>query len=149
MDEKEKQGMSKEIPNQQDGLKIVRDLLIGQEFSEYHKEIETLKTEIHEIKKHMVNSFDVLKESLASIKNANEDTQKEMYSQMEKFEAKFQTLLKGTQEQLVRKIDRINAESTNRLQLADFLSDLAARVRDGEASEKDLVNGRLETVHNN
>ncbi len=149
MDEKEKQGMSKEIPNQQDGLKIVRDLLIGQEFSEYHKEIETLKTEIHEIKKHMVNSFDVLKESLASIKNANEDTQKEMYSQMEKFEAKFQTLLKGTQEQLVRKIDRINAESTNRLQLADFLSDLAARVRDGEANEKDIVNGRLETVHNN
>ncbi len=97
----------------------------------------------------MVNSFDVLKESLASIKNTNEDTQKDLYTQMEKFEAKFQTLLKGTQEQLVRKIDRLNAEGTNRLQLADFLSNLAGQLRNGEENEKEFKNGRMETVRNN
>ena len=149
MEEKEKQGMSKENLTQQDGLRIVRDLLFGQEFTEHQKEMEALKTEIREIKKHMVNSFDVLKESLASIKNSNDDTQKEMYTQMEKFEAKFQTLLKGTQEQLVRKIDRLNAESTNRLQLADFLSNLAGQLRDGEDGDKEFRNGRVETVRNN
>ncbi len=50
MDEKEKQGMSKEQPTQQDCLRIVRDLLFGQEFNEHQKEMDMLKTEIREIK---------------------------------------------------------------------------------------------------
>jgi hypothetical protein len=132
IEEKEIQMDNKKSPND---LDQVRELIFGEQTRQNQKKFDAVDNRLVELKNYI---SDVSDETGQRFKQAEKDAQKmqkELESHLEKVRKELSRSLESTKTQILKKIDQLIDEKTDRMQLGNFLIDMGMKIKGEDLME--------------
>jgi DNA anti-recombination protein RmuC len=123
---------NKKSPND---LDQVRELIFGEQTRQNQKKFDAVDNRLDELKNYI---SDVSDETGQRFKQAEKDAQKmqkELESHLEKVRKELSRSLESTKTQILKKIDQLIDEKTDRMQLGNFLIDMGMKIKGEDLME--------------
>ena len=122
-----------------DNIDQIRQLIFGEQSREYDRQINNIRKQIQSLRKDLKDSVLELKSDMEKLDARNDQSHKEMLDLLDQTSKKFQQSLKKTNANLSDKIEKLRMDKTDRLQLANYLIELAVRLKGEDIMEQLIV----------
>ncbi len=128
--------MSEQKFNSENNIDQIRELIFGPTMRDYERRFEAIQKQIQDLKADLEKKFSELKESLRADGAGNRESFKKMEARLEQFGKESDTALQSLKSELIEKIDLLQNDKTDRLQLANFLTEVALRLKGNDVMQQ-------------
>ena len=128
--------MSEQKFNSENNIDQIRELIFGPTMRDYERRFEAIQKQIQDLKADLEKKFSELKESLRADGAENRESFKKMEARLEQFRKEGDTALQSLRSELIEKIDLLQNDKTDRLQLANFLTEVALRLKGNDVMQQ-------------
>ncbi len=138
--------MSKDTNQAANNIDQIRDLIFGPQMAEYERKFGELEKTVQTMNTDIQKALDSLKNSLEDFRKESEQARLAMHKELKQDNERLRAQLEETSGRLEQQMEQIGDASAGRQQLADYLEEMARRLR--QAEETDTLNETNQTAEN-
>jgi hypothetical protein len=116
-------------------LDQVRELIFGEQTRQNQKKFDAVSNRLDDLKKYISEVSDETGQRFKKADKDAQNMQKELESHLEKVRKELSRSLESTKSQILKKIDQLIDEKTDRMQLGNFLIDMGMKIKGEDLME--------------
>ncbi len=121
--------MSDQKFSSENNIDQIRELIFGPTMRDYERRFEAIQKQIQDLKADLEKKFNELGDSLKAGGAATKENFQKIDARLEQAQKENKQALQSLEAELVEKINLLQNDKTDRLQLANFLTEIALRLK--------------------